>query len=230
MKYLVVGFHYTFKPWYANEFMKCIVAIFHNSCYSNTEVIALNGFQRRREKKMKSILLAAYGLFSARGTKEVSMAEIAKEAGVSQVSIYNYFQSKENLVRQAIFAFMNEKMKESEKVLESKLSFQEKLEKLLFISDEADRPSSPEFFRSVMACDPLIQSMIEEYYQSRTEPFLMRLVEQGKKEGCIHKDLSDEAIRLYIGAMRNVLVQSNPPKNVRLDLDALFFYGLQGKI
>jgi AcrR family transcriptional regulator len=178
---------------------------------------------------MKSILRAAYDLFSARGTKDVSIAEIAKEAGVSQVSIYNYFQSKANLVRQAIFAFMNEKMKESERVLESELAFQEKLKKLLFISDEADRPSSPEFFRSAMGGDPLILNMIEEYYQSRTEPFIMRLVELGKKEGCIDPNLSDEAIRLYIGAIQNVLVQSNPPKRVRLDLDALFFYGLQGK-
>jgi AcrR family transcriptional regulator len=178
---------------------------------------------------MKSILRAAYDLFSARGTKDVSIAEIAKEAGVSQVSIYNYFQSKANLVRQAIFAFMNEKMEESEKILESELAFQKKLEKLFFISDEADRPSSPEFFLSAMGSDPLIQNMIEEYYHSRTEPFIMRLVGQGKKEGCIDPDLSDEAIRLYIGAIQNVLVQSSPSKKVRLDLDALFFYGLQGK-
>jgi AcrR family transcriptional regulator len=189
----------------------------------------MNGFQRRREKKMKSILMAAYDLFSARGSKDVSIAEIARKAEVSQVSIYNYFQSKANLIRQAIFAFMDEKMKESEMVLESEVTFREKLEKLFFISDEADRPSSPEFFRSAMGGDPLIQNMIEEYYQSRTEPFIMRLVEQGKKEGCIDPDLSEEAIRLYIGAIQKVLVQSNPSKRVRLDLDALFFYGLQGK-
>ena len=91
----------------------------------------MNGFERRREVKKKSILLAAYELFSARrGIKDVSIAELAKKAGVSQVSIYNFFESKENLVRQAIFAFMDEGMEESEAVLESDLPFRKKLEKL----------------------------------------------------------------------------------------------------
>lgn len=40
----------------------------------------LNGFQRRKETKMKNILLAAYELFSSRGIKDVSIAEIAKKS------------------------------------------------------------------------------------------------------------------------------------------------------
>ncbi len=63
----------------------------------------MNGFERRRELKKKSILQAAYDLFSARGIKDVGIAEIAQKAAVSQVSIYNFFDSKENLVRQAMF-------------------------------------------------------------------------------------------------------------------------------
>jgi AcrR family transcriptional regulator len=190
----------------------------------------MNGFERRREVKKKSILLAAYELFSVRGIKDVSIAELAKKAGVSQVSIYNFFESKENLVRQAIFAFMDEGMKESEAVLESDLPFRKKLEKLLFITDEADSKSSQEFFLSAIGSDPLIQSLLVEYYQSRTEPFILRLVEQGKKEGNINPALSIEAIRLYIEALRDVLARPSTTTQLRLDLNALFFYGLQGEI
>ena len=189
----------------------------------------MNGFERRRELKKKSILQAAYDLFSARGIKDVGVAEIAQKAAVSQVSIYNFFESKENLVRQAMFVLMDEKMKESEVVLESAIPFQEKLKKLLFISDEATRQSAPNFFLSAINSDPLILNLLEEYYQSKTEPFIIRLVEQGKKEGCINRDLSNEAIHLYIRALQGVLAQSDLSKNVILDLDALFFYGLEGK-
>ncbi len=178
---------------------------------------------------MKSILQSAYELFSARGIKDVGIAEIAKKAGVSQVSIYNFFESKENLVRQAIFAYMDEKMKESEMVLESEIHFQEKLEKLLFISDEADRQSSQNFFQFAMNNDRLILKFLEEYYQNKTEPFIFRLVEQGKKEGRINRDLSNEALHLYIRAIQAPLAQRSLSKNVILDLNALFFYGLLGK-
>ncbi len=178
---------------------------------------------------MKSILRVAFELFSSRGLKDVTIAEIASKAHVSQVSIYNFFQSKENLVRQALFAFMDEKMKESEQVLESATPFREKLEKLLFITEEARDQSNPAFLLSAIASDPLTRSLMEEYYHSRTEPFILRLVEQGKDQGTISRDLSGEAVRQYIQALQGILAQPGLSRQARLDIDELFFYGLQGK-
>lgn len=189
----------------------------------------MDGFQRRREKKMKSILRAAFELFIARGIKDVTMGEIAQKAGVAQASIYNFFQSKENLVRETLFTFLDDQMRESERVLESDLPFRQKMEKLLFQTDEATRQTSPEFFQSAIASDPLIQTLLEEYTKIKTPPFMMRLVEQGRAEGCINRDLSDEAILLYIRALQAVGMQSEVSKKARLDLNALFFYGLLGK-
>jgi AcrR family transcriptional regulator len=189
----------------------------------------MNGFQRRREKKMKSILLAAFELFSSRGFTGVTIAEIAGKADVSQVSIYNFFQSKENLIRQTIFAFMDEKMKESEQVLESGIPFYDKLERLFFISEEATTRSSPEFLLSAIGSDPLMQRLMEEYDHTRTQPFVMRLIEQGKEQSAISHDLSNEAVHLYIQALQRLLAQPGLSKKARLDVNALFFYGLRGK-
>lgn len=189
----------------------------------------MNGFQRRRERKKTNILQAAFELFSSRGLKDVTIAEIASKAAVSQVSIYNFFESKENLVRQVLFAFMDEKMKESEKVLESAIPFRRKLEKLFFITGQARDQSNPEFLLSAIANDPLTRSLMEEYYHDRTEPFILRLVEKGKKQGAISQDLSSAAVRLYIQALQGVLAQPSLSRRARRDIDALFFYGLQGK-
>ena len=205
--------------------MKYFVAKFHNLCYSQS----MNGFQRRREQKMKAILSAAFELFSSQGLKEASIAEISGRAGVSQVSIYNYFQSKENLVRQTIFAFLNEKMKRSEQVLESEIPFYEKLEKLFFLTEEARDQANPEFLLTAIGDDPLTRRLMAEYNRNRTEPFIMRLIKQGKDQGAISRDLSDEAIRLYIQALQGILAQPSLSRQARLDIDELFFYGLQGK-
>jgi AcrR family transcriptional regulator len=205
--------------------MKYLVAKFHNLCYSKS----MNGFQRRREQKMKAILSAAFELFSSQGLKEASIAEIAGRAGVSQVSIYNYFQSKENLVRQTIFAFLDEKMKQSEQVLESEIPFYDKLEKLFFLTEEARDQANPEFLLTAIGDDPLTRRLMAEYNRNRTEPFIMRLIKQGKDQGAISRDLSDEAIRLYIQALQGILAQPSLSRQARLDIDELFFYGLQGK-
>lgn len=193
------------------------------------EVAKVDGFKRRRNKKMKSILEAAFELFSSRGVKDVSTAEIARKAGVAQASIYNFFQNKENLAREALFAFMDEQMQASEAVLNSHLSFREKVEKLLFITDEATRQSSPEFFHSLITSDPKLQKFMEDYSLRQTDPFIMRLVEQGRAEGAINPELSDEAVLVYIRALRHMLAQPSISKKARLDLDVLFFYGLTGQ-
>lgn len=52
---------------------------------------------------MQSILQTAIELFSVWGIKAVSIAEIAQKANVSQVSIYNFFGSKDNLAKQVIY-------------------------------------------------------------------------------------------------------------------------------
>ncbi len=189
----------------------------------------MNGFQRRREQKKKAILMAAFELFSSRGLKDITIAEIASKADVSQVSIYNFFQSKENLIRQTIFSFMDEKMKESEQVLESEIPFSEKLEKLFFLTEEARNQANPEFLLSAIASDPLIRRLMTEYYHNRTEPFVKRLIEQGKDQGAISPDLSSEAVYLYIQALQGILAQPSLSRKARLDIDELFFYGLQGR-
>ncbi len=189
----------------------------------------MNGFQRRREQKKKAILIAAFELFSSRGLKDVTIAEIASKAHVSQVSIYNFFQSKENLIRQTIFSFMDEKMKESEQVLESEIPFYEKLQKLFFLTEEARDQANPEFLLTAISSDPLTRRLMAEYYHNQTEPFIMRLIEQGKDQGAICPVLSSEAVHLYIQALQGILAQSGLSRQARLDIDELFFYGLQGR-
>ena len=52
-----------------------------------------------KDDKCKSILLAARGEFISKGFKEVSMRDIARNAGVGLSNIYNYFRSKDELYR-----------------------------------------------------------------------------------------------------------------------------------
>lgn len=52
---------------------------------------------QRRKKKENKIIEAAEFVFDAVGFGNAKMEDIAKEAGITKVTLYTYFQSKENL-------------------------------------------------------------------------------------------------------------------------------------
>ena len=187
----------------------------------------MNGFQRRREMKMESILEAACKLFSQNEVKAVSIAQIAEKAEVSQVSIYNFFGSKDNLVRLTYFKLMDEIMKDIEELINSELSFKEKFEKMVAISLQSADNLEDSLYESEFIKDPSVQKFLEEYGNNKTIPLLMDLIEQGKKEGHLDSDISTESILMYINSF-NGMLQGSLNKKARIDLGKLFFYGLFG--
>jgi len=52
-------------------------------------------WQRRKESRPNEIIESAFILFTEKGFNATSMDEIARKAGISKGSLYNYFNSKE---------------------------------------------------------------------------------------------------------------------------------------
>jgi AcrR family transcriptional regulator len=52
-------------------------------------------WQRRKESRPSEIIEAAFDLFTEKGFSATKMDEIARRAGISKGSLYNYFKSKE---------------------------------------------------------------------------------------------------------------------------------------
>ncbi len=59
-------------------------------------------FAKIRENKIKEILSSALDLFANEGYHQASIARIAKKANISKGLIYNYFDSKEELLKELI--------------------------------------------------------------------------------------------------------------------------------
>ena len=67
-----------------------------------------------KEKTKIKILKSAVDLIIEKGFENTTLREIAKEAGVSNPTIYNYFPSKEKL----LFGYIEQKHKEAVEILE----------------------------------------------------------------------------------------------------------------
>jgi AcrR family transcriptional regulator len=70
--------------------------------------------QSAKEKTKVKILQSAVDLIIEKGFENASLREMAKNAGVSNPTIYNYFPSKEKL----LYAYIEQKHKETIKILQ----------------------------------------------------------------------------------------------------------------
>lgn len=195
----------------------------------------MDGFAKRREKKKESIRLAAQQLFMERGFRAVSIAEIAAKAGVSQVSIYNYFGSKEKLASYVIDHYMDEQLQVFIDVIESPQPFLVKLEKAFFQSAKAYETMHMEFVDTFISSDPEIANLLAGY-EEKLFPYMMKFIEQGWEEGYFNKNLSRETLLFYFNLFSSQAMQQleKIPKGekkhqVYNELLSIFFYGVRGE-
>jgi AcrR family transcriptional regulator len=67
------------------------------------------GLRERKKQKTRQLIAAtALALFARRGFENVSVAEIARAAEVSETTVFNYFPTKEDLIFQGLEAFEDE--------------------------------------------------------------------------------------------------------------------------
>lgn len=193
----------------------------------------MDGFERRQQQKKADIYRAALELFSKHGVKTVKINDIANKAQVSPVTIYNYYGSKTALLRQVIFRYMEEQYEYYELLLQKDIPFPEKIESIIFKKQETARSLHPEFLRSVMSKDSEIRAFIERFFQQKSIPMLMELIQEGLDQGYIEPGISTKTIMFYLNMFWETLNSSEllaeENKCIQMELSSLFFYGLMGK-
>ncbi|MTI46306.1 TetR/AcrR family transcriptional regulator [Sporosalibacterium faouarense] len=192
----------------------------------------MNGFDRRKQKKMNDILTAAFDLFKKNGIEAVKITDVAEKANVSKVTIYNYFGSKEELARQVIFDYMDKKAEEFKTYMSSDLSFKDKFNLMITVKmgsvDELTDGSTDGLLDNDMILSPQVQEFLKTYAETKIKPIFINFIEQGKQEGEIDSEINTETILKYIQSINNIL-QYPISVQERIDLGKLFFYGLRGK-
>ncbi|PYZ97682.1 TetR family transcriptional regulator [Alteribacter lacisalsi] len=193
----------------------------------------MDGFQQRREQKKKDILTTAHGLFMTHGIQKVSVAEIARKAGVSQVTIYNYFENKHKLIYESFLYYVDEAMSEFEETVDSDLPFPEKIKQLIFNKKQTAIQIHPEYYQYMMREYTADQgNLIERIYAEKTMPILSILLEEGRSKGYIDPSISMEAVLFYINILKDAMQREEIYEKVlplTEDITKIFFYGLVGE-
>ncbi|MFS0749204.1 TetR/AcrR family transcriptional regulator [Oceanobacillus sp. 1P07AA] len=191
----------------------------------------MDGFERRKQMKKQAIIHAGLELFQQNGIKNVSINEIATHANVSQVTIYNYFESKEKLQYEVLIQFIHDYWNEYKTLIDSNLSFTEKLRIVMFDKAEAARKIHTEFYAYLIDELSKNDSYLTNLYQQEIIPSVMELFNQGREAKAIDPNLSNEAIMFYMQMFtdymrrEDVISQALPLTD---ELTQIFFYGITG--
>lgn len=190
----------------------------------------MNGYERRKEQKKTDIKKAAFTLFQQQGVKDIKIEDIAKEAGVSQVTIYNHFGSKEALFREVIKDYTIEQFEFHKELFDKDISFLEKMKTSILHKTKQVANIHPEVIREMMLVDVELRSYLTEFQSSHAIPLIMQLIKDAQKTGEINPELSEQSIMVYIQLFNNdmliSLITGENGKKLASDIFQMFFYGL----
>jgi len=171
------------------------------------EVISLDGFEKRRNDKKKAIIQTALELFDQYGFDRVTVMEIADKAHVSKVSIYNFFESKDNLRRIIVKDMLDESIGKLKALVEEDGNFIGKIEEYIQIRTRYYGKYSLQFFFDAVESDPELRQYLDDF-KAYNKRLVMEFIVKGKQSGVFTPDASDSAIEICIDMIQPYLVHN----------------------
>ncbi|EAC6873999.1 TetR/AcrR family transcriptional regulator [Listeria monocytogenes] len=191
----------------------------------------MNNYEKRTRKKKTAIIQAALSLFGKKGFSDVSIKDIATLADVSQVSIYNYFGSKEALVGECARIIMQDTITLAEEILASEGTFTQKLERAIQLCNAEINLSLSKFISEKASKDAQFIALLVNNINALKNDIYMKYIAIGKQEKIIDSRLSDRSIQLFIEAINGLgfTVPEEELEEKQPEIVQLFLYGLIGK-
>mgnify|MGYP006289701473 CR=1 FL=1 len=192
----------------------------------------MNGFQKRTKRKKNTICQTALALYKQYGIEKVNVNDIAQKANVSPVTIYNYFGSKRQMTIEVMKYFIHTLLDHFQRIMKSDVSFIRRLEKIMFEKNEMVRLWHVELFQKVLSQEPEMKQFMQETYQKNISTMVNEFLQEGREQGYINPDLSQESLMLFLEMFRNLsfnhpeMFETEKKSKIIKDLMHLFQYGI----
>lgn len=186
--------------------------------------------------KRERILEAALTVFAAKGFYNTKVSEVAKQAGVADGTIYNYFRSKDDL----LISIFEERMNWILARLETELSgsVEDRIKRYieLHLALAEHEPTLAEFITVELRQS---DKFLREYNNPKFQDYLRvlaNLIVEGQQQGVFRKEVESKVVsRAIFGALDEILlsltlVRKSRPLEVQRIVDQvadLFLTGLR---
>lgn len=183
--------------------------------------------------KKEQILTTGKELFWKFGFTRVTVEEICKEAGISKMTYYKYFDNKMALVKTLLNEVLRTSMEKYHRIIESQMPYPEKVKQMIELKREQTNTMSSEFFRDYLQTgDPELIAFLEklsaESLQIFTDDF-----RKAQQNGDIRKDLKVEFIMAIMNRLvdmaqhdKDLLEMYEKPQDLAVEITNFIFYGI----
>jgi AcrR family transcriptional regulator len=168
----------------------------------------LDGHEKRRNDKKRAITQAALELFSQYGFDKVTLVDVAEKAHVSKVSIYNFFESKDNLRRVIVDEILDEALSSKRELLAAEIPFLKKINILIEIQRKYYEMYGMHFFFEAIASDPNIKTAYDKYV-GETNAIMMKFIDMGKQAEVFSADISNTAFEIFIDIFQSYFINDS---------------------
>ena len=163
-----------------------------------------NKFEQRTLKKKTNIIASAMELFQEKGFSDSSIKEIAAKAQVSQVSIYNYFGSKDALVIECARVMVKDTLNSALSIIDMDMPYLDKLNTALSSCTNEMNASLTQYLSSSALADSNFMKLLSDSIFDLQKEVYIKFIELGKKEGYIDSSYPTSLILKYIAAFNTI--------------------------
>ena len=185
-----------------------------------------------KSRKYAQLLESAGRLFMLYGIKRVSVEEICRDAQVSKMTFYRYFNAKIDIARTMVSGMMEAALAEYQAIIDGDDPYPEQVTKIIRLKLEKSEDMSAAFVQDLMASPyPELRSLIEEF-MSRNLEILREDFVRGQKDGQIRGDIKPEFLIYLINQMRLWALDPalaglySSTKDMTAEMVKFFFYGI----
>ena len=155
---------------------------------------------KKTSKKYRQIIETGKGLFLKFGPKRVTIEEICKEANVSKVTFYKYFENKKALIRAIRDELMDIGFSKFDEISALDISYPEKIKMMSKWRLEFFSQIQSEFLDEILEMDKVVEESKKRYLKNITD---------AQRKGEIRSELSPELIWLVTEKLREITIEGS---------------------
>ena len=150
-------------------------------------------------------------MFSQYGFDRVTLTEIAEKAHVSKVSIYNFFENKDNLRRVIVIETLDESLENTKALFNSDKPLPEKIKEHIASRVGYHNKIGYRFFFDAVESDSFLKKYFDDFTSASRE-LMISFIDEGQRLGILSRDISKTAYEIYIDIFQSYFTGMSPQK------------------
>ena len=176
---------------------------------------------------------ATWELVLKQGFKATKVQDIGKNAGVSKMTFYYYYENKHDIIEEVLLRFFDNAIESSKEIMSKEIPFHDKIMELVHWKAEFVMTMSPEFVQELYIGGGKYIEIMKDVMQ-RTTALTFDFYKDGKEKGEINRTVDVKVIMFWMNIVSDMIIEGkfndlfDDPKEMNRQIRDLMLYGVLG--